>query len=443
MDDSVIRVEPARLRAAARSLSALARGPLADARQSLAASAQRIDAAWTTSAVTEFRARVMAGLIARLDVAARDLQLIDVFLSQIVDRFVDIDAGLARDGAIPTRRVSKTPGLSRLVAPAAENPGTYVIVTGDTLWDIARRFGTTVEALRLANGLTGDLIFPGQRLILAEPAAEPPPEPDPPTPAGTVTVRTGDTLWGIAIAHGTTVAALRAANGILGDLIYPGQHLVVPAPGVGTVEPAPMLPAGKAELLPDAYISGYAWLGHPGHYAIDLNTLSDDKILRAPYTATRIVSDPCPALTIDGNTSGQMAPGSAFGPDNNWGYGALAIVETRFDELTPEQVAELAARGVTLAPGQSLYVMTAHLQPDQVPASGAVLLPGDAIALLGTSGNSTGPHAHVELAVAPSLMRPAAGQNSASFWIGTVVGVTNGALAQGRRLDPTALFVGR
>lgn len=44
------------------------------------------------------------------------------------------------------------------------------------------------------------------------------------------TVVPGDTLWGIAIAHKTTVTALCKANGIeAGKYIYPGQKLTIPA----------------------------------------------------------------------------------------------------------------------------------------------------------------------------------------------------------------------
>jgi hypothetical protein len=42
------------------------------------------------------------------------------------------------------------------------------------------------------------------------------------------TVRSGDSLWGIARSHGTTVDDLRAANGLDGTRIYVGQVLDVP-----------------------------------------------------------------------------------------------------------------------------------------------------------------------------------------------------------------------
>lgn len=42
------------------------------------------------------------------------------------------------------------------------------------------------------------------------------------------TVSKGDTLYGIARKKGTTVAKIKAANGLSGDLIRPGQSLKIP-----------------------------------------------------------------------------------------------------------------------------------------------------------------------------------------------------------------------
>jgi len=46
---------------------------------------------------------------------------------------------------------------------------TYIVQSGDTLNSIAARFGTTAQAIREANGLTSDLIHPGQVLIIPPP----------------------------------------------------------------------------------------------------------------------------------------------------------------------------------------------------------------------------------------------------------------------------------
>lgn len=44
-----------------------------------------------------------------------------------------------------------------------------------------------------------------------------------------VTVQAGDTLWGLAHQHGLSVDALKQANGLAGDVIVPGQELLIPA----------------------------------------------------------------------------------------------------------------------------------------------------------------------------------------------------------------------
>jgi LysM repeat protein len=96
----------------------------------------------------------------------------------------------------------------------------YTVQRGDTLFSIARRHNTTVETLMRLNQLSSSRIYVGQRLIVSVQ--------DAPSPVYHV-VRRGDTLSGIARQHGSTVAAIKAANGLRSDTIYVGQRLLIPS----------------------------------------------------------------------------------------------------------------------------------------------------------------------------------------------------------------------
>ncbi|MDA2920164.1 LysM peptidoglycan-binding domain-containing protein [Desulfobacterota bacterium AH_259_B03_O07] len=80
--------------------------------------------------------------------------------------------------------------IETLSAPAQQSQPEedieYIVVKGDTLWGISKRFGVTVNDLYEANGLTSDLILVGQKLKIPSKAVvpayeEPPVEPEKPT----------------------------------------------------------------------------------------------------------------------------------------------------------------------------------------------------------------------------------------------------------------------
>lgn len=127
---------------------------------------------------------------------------------------------------------------------AASSCGTSVtVISGDTLRKIAERCGTTVSALQRANPEigNGNLIYPGQNLLL------------PGTILGTdggyviYIVARGDTLKGLAARFQSTVENIMANNPSIksANLIYEGQRLNIYAVAPGTTPPPPPPPSGQ------------------------------------------------------------------------------------------------------------------------------------------------------------------------------------------------------
>ncbi len=69
-----------------------------------------------------------------------------------------------RYSAYVKRIEHRTRGTKTVIA--ASSYGTYKVRSGDSLWTIARRHGTTVDALKRINGLSGSRIYAGQRLTM-------------------------------------------------------------------------------------------------------------------------------------------------------------------------------------------------------------------------------------------------------------------------------------
>ena len=161
-------------------------------------------------------------------------------LNRIIEQFgltkYDTETAVNMAEEIASNETSTTSGNS------------YTVVSGDSLYAIARKTGTSIDDLLSLNGLSlNSTIYPGQVLTLSgnsesAPAAEStestaeesqeevatPEETTPSTNAKMYYVHSGDSLYRIAHNHGISLSTLLEWNNLSVDsIIYPGQGLIV------------------------------------------------------------------------------------------------------------------------------------------------------------------------------------------------------------------------
>jgi LysM repeat protein len=150
-------------------------------------------------------------------------------------------------------------GIALFTAPgvSAESPVVHVVGWGDTLFSIANRYSTSVNAVMQANNLRDpSFIWVGERLTIPGSAV--------PLPSTTYVVQAGDTLFSIATRNGTTVSALMQANGLNNYWIFVGQTLRLPGQAVPPPAPLPQ-PIPQPQPVPPSP-QGAWYIVHPGDY---------------------------------------------------------------------------------------------------------------------------------------------------------------------------------
>ena len=98
---------------------------------------------------------------------------------------------------------------------------TYTVKSGDTLWSIAKKYNITVNELKNLNNLTTNTLKIGQVLRINEQTSVSPTE-------NTYIVKSGDTLYGIANKYGVTVDQIKKSNNLSSNTLRIGQVLTIP-----------------------------------------------------------------------------------------------------------------------------------------------------------------------------------------------------------------------
>lgn len=109
-------------------------------------------------------------------------------------------------------------------------PEAVVVRSGETLREIAARYRLPPHVVVEANGLAGQALYPGMRLVIPKADTSDDRFVGRCTDLARYTVRRGDTLPALAKAWEVTVAEIKAANALVGDAIWVGQALRRPCP---------------------------------------------------------------------------------------------------------------------------------------------------------------------------------------------------------------------
>ena len=237
----------------------------------------------------------------------------------------------------------------QVLAVSAPVPDTVTLSAGDSLWTLADSLGVTAEELAEANSITlATVLDPGTTLRVPNGNTLAVGGPAPLS----VQVRPGDSLWSLASVHGSSVESLMETNGLQNDRLVVGQTLTITPESIASPKPRPN-PDGLIWPLDGIITSTFGYrvlFGSNFHNGLDINGNTGDPIRAA--------------------VGGVVTFAGWHG-----GYGNLLVITHNDKEFYYGHASKLLA------------------------TVGEVVEQGDLVALVGSTGNSTGAHLHFEIRI--------------------------------------------
>ena len=288
------------------------------------------------------------------------------------------EAPLSREGLHPEELASEML-FSGALPPMGGNSGeqamisrqqlVYTVRPGDNLWYIADRYGVNVRQLIAYNGLANpNKIYPGQRLVVSEKYQL------------RHLVRRGETLWGIAKKYDVAVASIAQLNNLSDpSRIHPGQVLKI-----GEGEDI----LGQAEVSSSTTASVTIASHGGGTGGVSSGTGSGGNAVGGGIFA----------WPVEGRIT------SGFGP--RWGsfhYGLdigapMGRVVRAAADGTVVFIGWRGTYGRTIIVDHGGGWTTLYAHNSAITAvQGQKVAEGQAIARIGVTGNTTGPHLHFEV----------------------------------------------
>lgn len=283
------------------------------------------------------------------------VQTMAVFKPNVVEKAEALEA---EDTASDSDMLKVTSGPLRVSSEDVDFPTTdeisvYEVKKGDTLQDVAKLFGVSVNTIIWANDLRSKSITPGTTLVIL------------PITGIKHVVKNGDSMKSLARKYKADVEDIAKYNGISEDgTLSLGDTIIIPDGEIEIIQPKKTSSSKKSKVL-----RSYANAAPSGFLVRPLAGGRKTQGIHG-YNAVDIAATPGTPVFASGD--GRVIA-ARFGGYNG-GYGNMIIISH--------------ANGI-----QTVY---GHLKEVNV-SSGETVSQGQIIGSVGNTGRSTGPHLHFEV----------------------------------------------